>query len=131
MSSGTIGTLAQDNIMLQSLLQLRTQANDLQQQVATGLKSPNYSGLGPGAASQVANLQASVSQNQAYLDTNSTVQQRIQEQNTVLTSIESAAQMTSCGRGSDFPPNPPPTSGLMTRIRCIGIPSTSWRVRWR
>ena len=92
MSSGTIGTMAQDNIMLQSLLQLRSQADTLQQQVSTGLKSSDYSGLGPGVASQVANLQASVSQTQAYLDTNSTVQQRIQEQSTVLTSIESAAQ---------------------------------------
>jgi len=92
MSSGTIGTLAQDNLMLQSILQLRSQANDLQQQVSTGLRSPDYSGLGPGGASQLANLQSSVSQNQAYLDTINTVQQRIQEQTTVLSAIESAAQ---------------------------------------
>src|SRR5215471_1084845 len=78
--------------MLQSILQLRSQANDLQQQVSTGLRSQDYSGLGPGSASQLANLQSSVSQNQAYLDTINTVQQRIQEQTTVLSAIESAAQ---------------------------------------
>jgi flagellar hook-associated protein 3 FlgL len=92
MSSGTIGTLAQDNLMLQSILRLRSQANDFQQQVSTGLKSQDYSGLGPGGASSLANLQASVSQNQAYLDTAAMVQQRIQEQTTTLAAIESAAQ---------------------------------------
>ncbi len=88
MSSGTIGALAQQNLMLQTILQLRSQANDLQSQVSTGLKSQQYSGLGP-AASQVANLQAAVSHHQDYLDTIGTVQQRIQEQTTALSTIES------------------------------------------
>jgi flagellar hook-associated protein 3 FlgL len=94
MSNGTIGTLAQQNVMLQSLLQLRNQANDLQAQVSTGLKSPDYSGLG-GGASQVANLQASVAHRQAYLDTITSVQQRIQEQGTVLSTITNLAQTFS------------------------------------
>jgi flagellar hook-associated protein 3 FlgL len=83
MPTGSIGTLAQDNLMLQSILQLRSQANDLQSQVSTGLKSQTYSGLGP-ATSQVANLQSSVAHHQAYLDTITTVQQRINEQSTAL-----------------------------------------------
>ena len=91
MSSGTIGTLAQQNLMLQTILQLRSQANDLQSQVSTGLKSQDYSGLGA-SASQVANLQSAVSHHQAYLDTINTVQQRIQEQSTVLSTIQGIAQ---------------------------------------
>jgi flagellar hook-associated protein 3 FlgL len=91
MSSGTIGTLAQQNLMLQTILQLRSHANDLQSQVSTGLKSQDYSGLGA-SASQVANLQSAVSHHQAYLDTINTVQQRIQEQSTVLSTIQGIAQ---------------------------------------
>jgi len=87
----TIGTLAQQNTMIQSLLQLRGQANDLQQQVATGLKSSNYAGLGQ-SAGRVTSLQSSVAHSQAFLDTISTVQQRIQEQSTALTTIENIAQ---------------------------------------
>ncbi|HXP73287.1 MAG TPA: flagellin [Stellaceae bacterium] len=94
MSTGTIGTFAQQNQMLQSILQLRSQANDLQAQVSTGLKSQNYSGLGP-AATQVANLQSAVSHRQAYLDTIGTVQQRIQEQSNVLSTIQDLAQKFS------------------------------------
>ncbi len=94
MTSGNIGTLAQQNIMLQTILQLRSQANDLQAQVSTGLKSQTYSGLGP-AASQVANLQSSVAHHQAYLDTITTVQQRISEQSTALSTIEGIVQKFS------------------------------------
>lgn len=94
MGNGTIGTLAQQNLMIQTMLHLRTQANTLQAQVSTGLKSPDYSGLGS-SASQVANLQASVSQNQAYLDTITTVQQRISEQSTALSTIEDISQKFS------------------------------------
>jgi flagellar hook-associated protein 3 FlgL len=93
-SGGTIGTLAQQNLMLQTILQLRSQANALQAQVSTGLKSPDYSGLGP-AAGQVANLQSSVAHHQAYLDTINTVQQRINEQSSALTTIETLAQKFS------------------------------------
>jgi flagellar hook-associated protein 3 FlgL len=105
MSSGTIGTLAQQTLMLQTILHLRSQADDLQQQVSTGLKSPDYSGLGAGA-SQVANLQASVTHRQAYLDTITTVQQRVQEQSTVLSSVESLAQSFSQGLSSAFSTSP-------------------------
>lgn len=91
MSTSTIGTLAQQNLMLQTMLQLRSQANDLQAQVSTGLKSPDFSGLG-GNASQVANLQSSVAHHQAFLDTIGTVQQRIQEQTTVLSTVQGIAQ---------------------------------------
>jgi flagellar hook-associated protein 3 FlgL len=93
--SGTIGSLAQQNLVLQAILQLRSQANSLQAQVATGLKSPDYSGLGGAAASQVANLQSSVAHHQAYLDTIGTVQQRISEQSTALSTIENLAQKFS------------------------------------
>src|SRR5689334_21433762 len=94
MGNGTIGTLAQQDLMIQTMLHLRSQANTLQAQVSTGLKSPDYSGLGS-SASQVANLQASVSQNQAYLDTITTVQQRISEQSTALSTIENISQAFS------------------------------------
>lgn len=87
----TISTLAQQNLMLQSLLQLRGQANDLQSQVATGLKSRDYAGLGQSAA-PVASLQSSVAHHQAFLDTINTVQQRIQGQTTVLSTIQNVAQ---------------------------------------
>src|SRR5713226_4315879 len=91
MSTDTIGTLAQQNIMLQSILQLRSQANDLQAQVSTGLKSQDFSGLG-GSAGQVANLQGAIAHRQAFLDTIGTVQQRIQEQTTVLSTITDISQ---------------------------------------
>src|SRR5579872_2213986 len=93
-SGGTIGTAAQQNLMLQTILQLRSQANTLQAQVSTGLKSQDYSGLGT-AASQVTNLQSSVAHHQAYLDTITTMNQRIQEQSTALTTIEGLAQKCS------------------------------------
>jgi flagellar hook-associated protein 3 FlgL len=105
MSSGTIGTLAQQTLMLQTILHLRSQADDLQQQVSTGLKSPDYSGLGAGA-SQVANLQASVTHRQAYLDTITTVQQRVQEQSTVLSSIDNLAQSFSQALSAAFSTSP-------------------------
>ena len=94
MPSGTIGTFAQQNIMLQMILQLRGQANDLQAQVSTGLKSQTYSGLGA-TATRVANLQSSVAHQQAYLDTITTVQQRISEQSTALSTIEGIVQKFS------------------------------------
>ena len=87
----TIGTLAQQNSMLQALLQLRGQANDLQAQVSTGLKSQDFSGLGL-SATRVTSLQGAIAHNQAYLDSIDTVQQRIQEQSTVLTTIQKVTQ---------------------------------------
>ena len=43
---------------------------------------------------------------------------------------ESQAAQSSWGSGSDFPPNPPPRNGLMTRMWLSGMPSTWARVRW-
>jgi flagellar hook-associated protein 3 FlgL len=90
----TIGTLVNVNITLQSIEQLQNQANKLQLQVNTGLKSLDYSGLG-GAAGQLTNLQSSVTQRQGFLDTISTVQQRIQETTSVVSSIETAVSQFS------------------------------------
>lgn len=90
----TIGTLVNTNITLQTIQQMQDQANKLQGQVNTGLKSQDYSGLG-GAAGQLTNLQSSVTQRQGFLDTISTVQSRIQESSSVITSIETAVSQFS------------------------------------
>jgi flagellar hook-associated protein 3 FlgL len=90
----TIGTLVNVNITLQSIEQLQNQANKLQLQVNTGLKSLDYSGLG-GTAGQLTNLQSSVTQRQGFLDTISTVQTRIQESTSVISSIETAVSQFS------------------------------------
>lgn len=90
----TIGTLVNVNITLQSIEQLQNQANKLQLQVNTGLKSQDYSGYGA-AAGQITNLQSSVTQRQGFLDTISTVQQRIQESTSVVSSIETAVSQFS------------------------------------
>jgi len=42
-----------------------------------------------------------------------------------------SAAIISWGKGSLLPPNPPPTIGRITRIRCIGISMTSASARWR
>jgi len=92
----TISTLARQNLFLQSIAQLQTQANTLESQVSKGIKSTQLSGLGASAA-EITNLQNEVSQNQSYLDTISTVQQNVQENSTVLSNIESAVTNFTSG----------------------------------
>lgn len=90
----TIGTLVNTNITLQSIQQLQDLASKLQSQVNTGLKSQDYAGLGA-AAGQLTNLQSSIKQRQGFLDTITTVQQRIQENSTVISAIETAVSQFS------------------------------------
>ncbi|HTS92967.1 MAG TPA: hypothetical protein VMG55_13245 [Stellaceae bacterium] len=87
----TISDISQQALMLGSLDQLKNQATTLQGQISSGLKSQDISGLGLDAG-RVANLQGAVQHGQAYLDTITTVQQRIQESTDVLTNIQSAVQ---------------------------------------
>src|SRR5579864_798684 len=83
----SISTLSQQTLFLQTIGQLQTQANTLESQVSTGLKSTQLSGFGA-TAGQLTNLQNEISRNQSFIDTISTVQQNIQESSTALTSIE-------------------------------------------
>lgn len=85
-----IGTAAQDNQVVQYIQQNQTQENVLEQQISTGLKSQNFSGLGT-QAEQFVNLGGQVSQLNSYVDTNNTVSTRMQTMALSLNSIESLA----------------------------------------
>ena len=74
MSVSAIG--AQSGLALQQLLEMRSQFNDLQQQLSTGLKSDNYAGLGTDGGLTVS-LRAQLSQMSSYDDTIDTVSTRI------------------------------------------------------
>ncbi|HTZ79845.1 MAG TPA: flagellin [Stellaceae bacterium] len=87
----TIGTLVNANATLQTIKQLQDLANKYQTQVNTGLVSQDYSGLN-GQAGQLTNLQSSVAQRQSFLNTITTVQQRITEYTTVVSSVETVVQ---------------------------------------
>jgi len=90
----TIGTLVNTNMTLQSIKQMQDLASKLQGQVSTGLKSQDYSGL-DGNAGKLTNLQSSINQRQSYLDTITTVQQRIQETSNVVQNIETVISQFS------------------------------------
>ena len=79
-----VSSVAQTQQVIQSLQQLETQDNSLEQQLSTGLKSQTYSGIAPQAA-QLVNLNALASQQQGFINTINTV-------NTQLTSM---SQVTS------------------------------------
>ena len=85
-----IGTLAQDNQVVQYIQQNESQENLLEQQISTGLKSQSFSGIAP-QAEQLVNLSGQESQLQSYMDTNNTVTTRMQTMALALNSIESLA----------------------------------------
>ncbi len=85
-----VGTLAQNNQILQYLQQNKNQTDLLSQQIATGLKSQNYSGLAPQAA-QLVSLQDQQSREQGYIDTINTVSTRLNIMGLAIGSIEDLA----------------------------------------
>jgi flagellar hook-associated protein 3 FlgL len=87
----TVGALANQNLVLQFLQQLQGQSQNLQAQISTGLKSQTYSGLGS-SAGQLVNLQGQVAQGNSYIATIGSVQQRMQEMSTVLSSLQNLTQ---------------------------------------
>src|SRR5215469_10765691 len=100
-----VTTIEQQNQMLQYLQQMQSQGDALEQQIASGQKSPTYAGIAPQAA-QVISLQATQSLQQGYIDTIGTVNTRLQtmslaEQN--IASIASSFQATLAN--SAFSPN--------------------------
>jgi flagellar hook-associated protein 3 FlgL len=87
----SISTLAQTQQIIQSLVLLQNQGNALQQQIATGLKSPNFAGIALQAA-QLVNLTATQSQQQGYIDTINTVNTRLQTMRLATTTIGNLVQ---------------------------------------
>ena len=72
-----VGTLSENNQILQFLQQNKTMADSLTQQIATGLKSQQFSGIAPQAA-QLVSLNDQEARQQGYIDTINTVSTRLQ-----------------------------------------------------
>jgi flagellar hook-associated protein 3 FlgL len=83
-----VSTIAQAQQVIQSITALQTQGNMLEQQIATGIKSPNYADYAPQAA-QIVNLSATESQQNAYLTSIATVGTRLQAMSQVTSTIAS------------------------------------------
>jgi flagellar hook-associated protein 3 FlgL len=85
-----VGTLAENNQILQYLQQNKSTAEDLQLQITTGLKSTNFSGISSQAA-QLVNLTDQQAKQQSYIDTINTVSTRLQVMGLSIGSIETLA----------------------------------------
>jgi len=85
-----VGTLAEDNQILGYIQQSKTNANTLEQQIATGLKSQNYSGISQ-QATQLVDLSDQTAQQQSYIDTINTVGTRMQVMALAVNNIETLA----------------------------------------
>src|SRR5882757_3827308 len=85
-----VGTLAENNQILQYLQQNKNTAEQLNQQIATGLKSQDFSGIAPQAA-QLVSLQDQQSRQQGYIDTINTVSTRLDVMGLSIGSIEKLA----------------------------------------
>jgi flagellar hook-associated protein 3 FlgL len=72
-----VGTLAENNQVLSYIQQSKTLADQLERQIATGLKSNDFSGIAPQAA-QLVSLTDQASKQQGYIDTVNTVSTRMQ-----------------------------------------------------
>jgi len=72
-----VGTLSENNQVLSYIQQSKTLSDVLQRQIATGLKSNDYSGIAP-QASQLVSLNDQLSKQQGYIDTINTVSTRMQ-----------------------------------------------------
>ncbi len=86
-----IGTLAQNQLMIQNVLQLQTQAGTLEQQISTGLKSTSFADIAPDSAT-VLDLTAQQSQQQSYIDTGNTLTTRLQTMSLAMSNVETVAQ---------------------------------------
>ena len=85
-----VGTLAENNQILQYLQQSKSTADSLQLQITTGLKSTNFSGIAPQSA-QLVNLSDQQARQQGYIDTINTVSTRLQVMGLSIGSIETLA----------------------------------------
>lgn len=85
-----VGTLAENNQILGYLQQSKSTAEDLEQQITTGLKSTTFSGIAP-QASQLVNLTDQQTKQQNYIDTINTVSTRLQVMGLSIGSIETLA----------------------------------------
>ena len=85
-----VGTLAENNQILQYLQQNKSTAESLQLQITTGLKSTNFSGIAPQSA-QLVNLSDQQAKQQGYIDTINTVSTRLQVMGLSISSIETLA----------------------------------------
>ena len=72
-----VSSLAQAQQVTQSLAQLQTQGNTLEQQITTGLVSQSFAGIAPQAA-QLVDLTTTQSQQQGFINTINTVNTRLQ-----------------------------------------------------
>ena len=85
-----VGTLAENNQILQYLQQNKSTAENLQLQITTGLKSTNFSGIAP-QSTQLVNLSDQQAKQQSYIDTINTVSTRLQIMGLSIGSIETLA----------------------------------------
>jgi len=85
-----VGTLAENTRILQYLQQNKTTAQNLEQQITTGLKSTTFSGISSQAA-QLVNLTDQQAKQQSYIDTINTVSTRLQVMGLSIGSIENLA----------------------------------------
>jgi flagellar hook-associated protein 3 FlgL len=81
-----VGTLAENTQVLQYLQQNKSLGDTLEQQIATGLKSSDFSGLAP-QAGQLVSLQDQQSRQQNYIDTINTVSTRLNVMNLSISGI--------------------------------------------
>lgn len=86
----TVGTLAENNQILQYVQQNKSLADSLDREIATGLKSQDFAGLAPQAA-QLVSLQDQNSKQQGYIDTINTVTTRLQVMSDSIGGIENLA----------------------------------------
>jgi flagellar hook-associated protein 3 FlgL len=85
-----VGTLSENNQILSYLQQNKSKADALEQQITTGLKSVDFSGIAPQAA-QLVSLDDQASKQQGYIDTINTVSTRLQVMGLSIGSIETLA----------------------------------------
>lgn len=85
-----VGTLAENTQIIGYLQQSKATAEQLQQQITTGLKSTNFSGIAPQAA-QLVDLADQQAKQQAYIDTINTVSTRLQVMGLSIGSVENLA----------------------------------------
>ena len=85
-----VGTLAESNQILSYIQQSKSTADTLEQEIATGFKSTDFSGIASQSA-QLVNLTDQSSKQQGYIDTINTVSTTLQVMGLSINSIETLA----------------------------------------
>ena len=85
-----VGTLSENNQILSYLQQNKSSADTLEQQITTGLKATDFSGIAPQAA-QLVSLSDQSSKQQGYIDTINNVNTRLQVMALSINNIENLA----------------------------------------